>query len=141
MKARLILFKDGRRLEKRYEDHRDAVTIVRTLRKKGVKATVATCLVVNARKYPPADDDLHARDEGMLWCPYCGAWRWFKVPKFTPHTKVMTAPWIMNSMHRQDIRVCAWCQISLHDFWVRKANGITAETAGTRRRKKKRRVR
>jgi hypothetical protein len=139
VKARLIVYKDSRRIEKGYTDHTAAVSVARTLRKKGLRAAIVTSRVIDRFLYPPEDDDLSARDEGMLWCPYCRDWRWFKVPRFTRDADLRSAEWFLNSYHRQDIRCCAWCHITELDFYVRKANDTWGEQRRRRRRKRRRR--
>lgn len=138
MRCRLVVFQSGRRIEKRYEDHHLAAPLASKLQRKGVKYRVVACKVLERYKYPPMDDDLSARQEGKWWCPYCRAWSFFKVPKFTPGAEVGSTDWFLNAAHRQGIRVCAWCLISEVDFSVRMANG---EWDRPRRRRRKRRVR
>ena len=139
MKVRLILFKDGRRLEKYYDDHTEAIPIVRKLKRNGIKATLVTCKVASSRALPPAHDDLSARAEGMLWCPYCGAWRWFKVPEFrkgATFTPINLQAYL-NSCYRQGLKVCAWCCISENEFSVCVANGTWGNKDKRRRRKRR----
>lgn len=139
MKCRLIAYHQGRRVEKRYDDHTDAVATCKKLRTKGVKAHVALIRPDKRWLFPPADDDLSERDDGKLWCPFCRAWRYFKVPPFREGAEVSTEAWFMNSLHRQEIAACSWCHISEMDFDVRRANGTWAEIGRKRRRKKRRR--
>jgi hypothetical protein len=140
MRVRLVVYHRGRRIEKRYEEHTEAATMAKKLRRKGVKFALVTARVAPSRRFPPDGDDLSARRaEGMLWCPYCGAWRWFKVPKFTPGAEVWTEAWFMNSFHRQEIKVCGWCRISEYEFEIRMVNGTFSEQR--KRRRRKRRVR
>lgn len=138
MRCRLVVFQSGRRIEKRYEDHRLAAPVAHKLQRKGVKYRVVAAKVLERYKYPPLDDDLASRQEGKWWCPYCRDWSFFKVPKFTPGAEVGSTEWFLNAAHRQGIRVCAWCLISEVDFSVRMANG---EWDRPRRRRSKRRVR
>lgn len=135
MRVRLVAYHRGRRIEKRYEDHRDAAPIAKKLKRRGVKISLVTTHVIPSREYP--DSDLSPRAEGKLWCPYCGAWRWFKVPKFTRGADVWTEAWFMNSFHRQEIKVCAWCLISEVEFSVRMANATFGEARKRRRRKRR----
>lgn len=106
---------------------------------KGAKIHLAYRLETSL--FPPPNTVDDKRNEGMLWCPYCRAWRWFTVPGFHSKAEVNEEDWFMNSFHRQGIRVCRWCHISEMDFYVCKANGIFGEVNGAKRRKRKRRVR
>lgn len=109
---------------------------VKELKARGVK--VHLVYLTERRQFPPPDSIEANRNEGRLWCPYCGAWRWFTVPKFKPDAEVGSEPWFMNSFHRQGIRVCQWCHISVLEWYVCKANNIFAEKPIIRRRRKRR---
>lgn len=139
MRCRLVIFKDGRRIEKRYEDHRLAAPVVEKLQRGGIKYRIVAAKVLERYRYPPLDDDLSSRNGGKWWCPYCRDWSYFKVPKFTPNAEVGSVEWFMNGAHRQGIRICAWCLITEMEFSVRMANSTWAEQP--RRRRRKRRVR
>lgn len=132
---RIVLFKNGRRIEKRLPaSQRDAaVAKVRQLREKGVRAHLVPSNVIRNRMWPSGDIKEH-RDAGELWCPYCGAWRWFKIPRAYPNAEFMSVEWYLNSFRNQEIRVCAWCCITMLDFYVCKANGTWAEVKGGHRR-------
>lgn len=140
MKCRVVVFHQGRRIERNSLTLDEGKELVRKLHSKGVKSALVTCDVLLAYRYPPPGDDLSNRNMGMMWCPYCREWRWFKIPKFTGGAPVGSEPWFMNSFHRQEIAVCAWCRIGENDFHVMRANG-TWGNMGRRRRRKKRRVR
>lgn len=137
MRCRLVVFKDGHRIEKRYEDHHLAAPLVKKLKAKGVKHRVVACKVLDRYKFPPLDDDLSARLEGKLWCPYCRDWSFFKVPRFTRNAEISTTEWFLNSAHRQGFRVCSWCLVSELEFSVRMANQTWSEQPTRRRRKKR----
>lgn len=138
MRCRLVVFKDGRRIEKPYEDHQLAAPVVRKLQRSGVKYRLVATKVLHRYAYPPLDDDLTDRNGGKLWCPYCRAWSYFKVPKFTPRAEVGTTTWFLNACNRQGLRVCAWCLITEVEFSVRMANATWSEQPKRRRRKRRR---
>lgn len=140
MNGQVVIFHKGHRTTKViHPTHlREAATKVKELKAKGVKAHLV--YRTDRSKYPAPDEIEEHREAGELWCPYCRAWRWFTVPKFKPDADFGTEDWFMNSFHRQEIRVCQWCHMSVSDFYVRRANGFSiGET--TRRRRKKRRAR
>lgn len=139
MKGKIVVFKDGRRICKNFPDIRDATPIAKKLRDKGVRFRIVTSRAVEKYKYPPSYDDLSARDDGKLWCPYCRDWSHFKVPRFKPHALIGSEEWFLNSLHRQGIRCCSWCHITEMEFSIRVANGTWAEKP--KRRRRKRRVR
>jgi hypothetical protein len=137
MRCRLVVFKGGRRIEKSFADHTLAAPVVKKLQQGGVKHRLVATKVLDRYRYPPEDDDLSARLEGKLWCPYCRAWTFFKVPKFTPGAEVGSTTWFLNAAHRQGLRVCAWCLITELEFYVRMANATWAERPTRRRRKRR----
>lgn len=134
----MVVFRDGHRIEKLVAPHliHEANDKVKGLRAKGVKAHLV--LRTDKGSLPPPGEIREMREAGMLWCPYCRAWRWFVVPKFTPRAEVLSDNWYINSLHRQGIKACKWCHISVLDWWVCKANGIFHERTGQRRRRKRR---
>lgn len=137
----LVVYKQGKRIDKRVHKSKlkDAAVKVKELKAQGIKAHIVWR--TEAGTYPPPHEIREMREGGQLWCPYCRTWRWFAVPKFTPNAEVCTDQWYMNSYHRQSLKVCKWCTISILDFWVCKANSIFAEVYGARRTRKKRRTR
>lgn len=140
MKCRLIVYHRGHRVEKRYDDHTEAVAAAKKLRSKGVKAHVALLRTDRRWLFPPVDDDLSERDAGKLWCPYCRAWRYFKVPPFRSGAEFGTDHWYLNTFHKEGIAACSWCLISELDFDVRRANVTWTEMGKKRRRRKRRRT-
>lgn len=141
MKARVIVFKDGRRIEKRINDHTKAIPVVRELRRKGLRVALVLSHVVDKRRYPSGDIE-EERFAGKWWCPYCGAWRWFKVPKFKENgvtVDLTDTQFYLNSCFRQGLRVCAWCYVSENEWSVKNANGTWAEQPKRRRRRRRRR--
>ena len=136
----LIVFKDGHRIEKRVPMSKfpEAKARVKALKEQGIKAHLA--YASESRRFPPAESISDHRNEGQLWCPYCGAWRWFKVPKLYPSAEIMTWQWYMNSFHNQNIAVCSWCAISTLDALVGQVNGIFAEVRATRKKHRNRKV-
>jgi len=139
MRCRLVVFKDGRRVEKKFEDHTNAAPLVKKLEQAGVKYRLVASKVLTRYRYPPDNDDLSSRLAGKLWCPYCRDWSFFKVPKFTPDARIGSVEWFLNGAHRQGLRVCAWCLITELEFSVRMANATWSEQP--KRRRRKRRVR
>jgi len=137
----VVIYKNGKRIDKRVHKSklRDAADRVKQLKAQGVKAHLVWR--TDSGTYPPPREIKPMRDLGQLWCPYCRAWRWFAVPKFTPGAPVCSPEWYMNSYHRQSLKVCKWCTISMLDFWVCKANGTFGEVYGAKRSRKKRRSR
>mgnify|MGYP001396176301 CR=1 FL=1 len=140
MKCKVVVFKDGRRIEKTYDDHKEAQGIVKRLAVKGIKVRLITCTAIRKFYYPPEDDNLYCRTIGMLWCTYCRDWSYFKVPRFKQGTVIGTLDWFMNTFHRQGIPVCAWCYVPDNDYYVMKANA-TWETQYRKPRRRKRKVR
>ena len=138
MQGHLILYVRGKRVDKPVPQRniRTAATKVKELKDKGVKAHLV--YKTDRSLFPPPDEIDEMRGEGYLWCPYCRTWRWFTVPKFKPGAEVNSEEWFLNSFHRQDIKVCQWCRISVTDFYVCKANGIWGENNGRKRRRKRR---
>lgn len=137
MRCRIVVFRDGRRLERRYDDHHDAASLVKQLKAKGVRYRLVTSRVLPQFQYPPIHDDLSSRNGGKLWCPYCREWSYFRVPKYTPHAEVGSDSWFLNACHRQGLKVCAWCHISQLEFSVKLANGLWSEQPKRRRRKRR----
>lgn len=141
--CRLIVFKGNRRIVKVLprERAREVQEKVKELREQGLKAHVA--MRTERRAFPPADEIREMREAGMMWCPYCGAWRWFVIPRYTPSAAddVGSPEWFDNSLHRQEIRACKWCGISAVDWYVRRANQTWSETDRRRTRKKTLRTR
>lgn len=130
----LIIFKDGKRIDKRIHvtRMREAVATVKNLKEKGYKAHLA--YGTDARMYPSGDIE-GPRGEGMWWCPYCGSWRWFKIPKANNHAELNSREWFLNSLRSQEIKVCAWCEISEMDWYVKRANGLFGLDTKHRRRR------
>lgn len=112
---------------------------VRELRAKGIKCHVAG--LTDKRKYPPGHEVVENVQAGKKWCPYCGEWRWFKVPKYTKNAEFNTREWFLNSFWRQGIKCCSWCGISEYDFYVGAANADFNEVRGARRRRRGRKRR
>lgn len=134
--GRLVVFHRGRRIEKKM-DPEEGMTRMKELVAKGHKAHYV--YKTTRSLFPPVDDNLALMNDGMMWCPFCRRWRWFKVPKFKDDVPFGCNDWYLNSFHRQEIRVCAWCHISEMDFDVRRANGSWGEDRKRRRRKRRRR--
>lgn len=138
MQATIVVYRSGHRTTKRVPEHNvlAAASKVKELKAQGVRAHLV--YLTEKRKFPPPDSIEENRNAGMLWCPYCGSWRWFTVPTFDPRAEVASEPWFMNSFHRQGIKVCKWCHISVLEWYVCKANNIFAEKPTQRRRRKRR---
>lgn len=135
----LIVFKDGKRIDKAVQphNHKKARKAAKQLRKRGVKAVFA--YATDKRMFPPKGSVREKRDEGMWWCVYCGAWRWFRVPKGYEVAEAGTREWYMNVFRNQLIRVCAYCEISEHDWFIKRANSLWGETRVPKRRSRSRR--
>lgn len=138
MKVRLVVFKDGHRLVKPFDDHKEAARYAKQL-PESIRKRIVTNVVVPRFSYPSGDDDLTARAEGKLWCPFCRDWSYFRVPKFKHGVtgSITDEPMFLNSCHRQDIKVCSWCHITELDFNVRMANNTFGEERRRRRKKKR----
>jgi len=134
--GRLIVFHKGRRIEKKMGPE-EGMMKMKELVGRGHKAHFA--YKTSRSLFPPVDDNLALRGDGMWWCPFCRRWRWFKVPKFTTDASVGSDAWYLNSFHRQQIKICAWCHISEMDFDVRRANGTWGEERRRRHRKRRKR--
>jgi hypothetical protein len=144
MKYRVIVFRNGKRVEKviTHDQLPAAKEKVRELREQGHKASIALCLVKrdNPSTYPPPESIQGMRNEGYLWCPYCRAWRYFKIPRANENAAVGSLDWMVNTYRNQEIKICSWCHISERDFWVLRVNQ-TWEQLGEVKRHRKRRVR
>ena len=134
--GRLIVFHKGRRIEK-HMDPAEGMAKMKDLVERGYKAHYV--YKTERSLYPPRSDNLALMKEGMWWCPFCRRWRWFKVPPFKEDAVTFSNDWYLNSFHRQEIKICAWCHISEMDFDVRRANGTWGEERRRRRRKRRRR--
>ena len=134
----VIIFKGGKRIDKpvKLSKFPEAVALVKKLKADGVKAHFA--YLTDRRMYPPPREVVERRAEGYLWCPYCGAWRWFKVPKAYKDPELGTREWYLTSFHNQLIRVCAWCEISETDWYIKRANNTFGEGTSRRRRRTRR---
>lgn len=138
MKVRImvIVFHKGKRIVKDFtEQPRAGQEYVKKLKKVGAKAHLVT---YNRPFWPPEEDDMHLAGEGMIWCPYCRAWRWYGRPKYRDNAELMSDPWFMNIFHAQEIKVCLWCWTSEQDWYVRQMNGLW-DTIGSKKRSRRRR--
>ncbi len=144
---RLVVFHKGRRQERRLRRTRENTARIKAkaaeLKERGIKCHIVG--LTDSRMYP-AGDIREERSSGKMWCPYCGEWRWFRVPKAMkelpdaePH--IITREMFLNSCWRQGIKVCAWCEITEGDWFVCKANGTFGEVRATKRRRRGRRTR
>lgn len=141
MKYRIIVFRDGKRLERIITQSQleEAKTKVRALRAEGHKAAIARCLINpdTPRTYPPPESVSGMRAQGYLWCPYCRAWRYFRIPRGHDDVEISSPEWFTNSLRNQEIKICSWCHITERDFWVAKVNGTWEESKAKRHRKRK----
>lgn len=143
----MVIFHKGKRIEKLVFDQKASIATYKSLRDKGVRV----CFVSRVRGYWPKSNDAGPPDPGMLWCPYCREWRWFRVPEtkrgnFEP----MSEEW-MDQLYRRVLSNsttpwCSWCHISVADFEVKQKNDMwgwapkktrrrRATTTRTRRRR------
>lgn len=124
---KVIVFHKGERVEKLFHNPKKGQSLVAQLSERGVKAHVV------CRRYPHFPPKGEAPEPGMLWCPYCRRWRWFKVPKKRPPFSTL------------EIKCCAWCWISEDDAFVKNYNGTWTGVVRKKRRnrdaRKKRRTR
>ena len=135
----IIIFRKGERIDRRvHKSHfSEAVALVKKLKDQGVKAHFVW--LTQGSMYPPAHQIKEKRNEGMLWCPWCRAWRWFSVPKYKRGEPYGTDQWFLNSYFRQGIKCCQWCHITIYDWYVGVSNGIFAEVRASRRRRRRKR--
>jgi hypothetical protein len=137
---RLIIFHKGKRIEKRVlrtpDNTKKLVEKVRELRSQDIKCRLVG--QTDKRLYPPPRTISPMRDLGKMWCPECGDWSFFDVPKFTPDAPVASEAWYMNSFHNQLIKVCRWCGISEHHWYVKRANFTFGEEKARKRRSSRR---
>lgn len=148
---RLVVFHKGKRVEKRLRLSKTTVAALKEkaadLKEKGIKCRIIA--LTTPRLFPRGDID-EARGLGKLWCPYCGDWSYFRVPK--PHRgaeppdieagEEISREFFLTSCWRQGIKVCAWCEISEMDWYVRKVNGTFEQgSSGKRRRRGRRKLR
>lgn len=132
---KLVLFLDGKRVEKPVTDPAKGIAAYRQLQERGVK-----CKFVGRTDnslYPPPRTVKEMRAHGKLWCPYCRDWTWFKYPRWVPNAEVGSVDWMRNAQLEQNIKTCAWCQISEQDWYVKKANDLWGGPMKIRRRTRK----
>lgn len=137
---RLVIFHQGKRIEKHVlrtpDNTQKLVAKVKSLREQGVK-----CRLVgrtDRRMYPPSSQIKAMTNEGKMWCPHCGDWSFFSVPKFTPDAEVSTDAWFMNSFHNQLVRACRWCGVSENEWYVKRANFTFGHEKARKRRSTRR---
>lgn len=140
---RLVVFHNGKRIEKKAIRTRANTEALVAKRKellgKGIKVRLVG--LTDSRLYPPVHEIQDNRDAGKMWCPHCGDWSYFKVPKYKPHAEIGTDDWFNNSYYRQGIKVCSWCGISEAEWYVCRANNSFHEVTSVKRRKRGRKVR
>lgn len=143
---RLVVFHKGKRTEKRLRRTRENTERIKSkaaeLTQRGIKCHIVG--LTDSRMFPKGEI-AEMRHLGKMWCPYCGDWRWFKVPKQQPHVPpddpgTITREMFLNSAWRQGIKVCAWCEITEVDWFVCKANGTFGEAKAVKRRRRGRRT-
>lgn len=136
---RLVIFKDGKRIEKKV--HRKHMSeLVRTY--KQLQAVGVKCHIVgmtDARMYPNPRSIERNREEGKYWCPYCGAWRFFRVPRAYNNPEILSREWYMNVYRNSETLCCSWCDMPLKDYYICVVNRIYHEVwdSGTRRRRRR----
>lgn len=137
----LIVFHKGKRVDKKVPraNLREAAKKVQALRAKGIKAHLA--YRTDNSLYPPGHQIEAMRNDGLMWCPYCRAWRYFRLPKNRPHAEMNSREWFLNSFRAQNIKVCSWCEISEVEWYVKRANGTWGEAPKRKRRRNRRKLR
>lgn len=139
---KLVIFKDGKRIEKRVPRSKlpELMRIYKELKDRGTRCCVVG--ITEKRRYPPPHSIAENRDEGKLWCPYCGDWRYYKIPRAYSNPEPLSREWFMNVYRNNETRICSWCEISVKDWYVCAANNIHSEVwDGPRRRRTKKGVR
>lgn len=135
---RLVIFKDGKRIEKKV--HREHLPQLISTYKK-LQALEVKCHVVGMtenRLYPYTKDIEREREAGKYWCPYCGAWRYFNVPRAYKEPEILSREWYMNVYRNNETMCCAWCDMPIKDYYISLVNGIYHEVwDGPRRRRRK----
>lgn len=135
---RLVIFAGGKRIEKRVS-RKHLPQLVKTrkeLQERGVKCHIVG--LTENRLYPRTRDVESNRAEGRYWCPYCGAWRYFNVPRAYKNPEPLSREWYMNVYRNNEHQLCAWCDMPLRDWYIAVVNGIYNEVwDGPRRRRRK----
>ena len=134
---RLVVFHKGKRIEKRV--HRKSlpklVSMYQDLKSQGVKCHIVG--MTENRLFPPVRSIRENLEEGRLWCPYCGAWRYFNVPRAYLHAEFGSREWYMNVYRNNETRCCAWCDMPIKDYYICRVNGIYEEVWGAARRRRR----
>jgi hypothetical protein len=111
----------------------EAIAYAKELKKAGTEVAI----VSSSKAFRVPEAKKYSREPGMLWCPYCIDWRWFKIMAIRRE----------HYTSAEALR-CPVCHISTDDYYVRKFNEevrstseILAQEAGrVHRLKKKDRV-
>lgn len=134
---RLVVFTGGKRIEKRVPRKNLPALVAKRkeLQEVGVKCHIVG--MTENRLFPPVRSIRENLEDGKLWCPYCGAWRFFNVPKAYVHAEFGTREWYMNVYRNNETRCCAWCDMPIKDYYICRVNGIYEEVWGAARRRRR----
>lgn len=108
-------WEDGRKKFKRFDGPKPTLAVERAKELKREGKEVAVVSSSKAFSIPPSK--VYDREPGMLWCPYCVAFRRFKIYALKREHYVAEAK----------LR-CPVCSISTDDYYVKKHNQDTKAT-------------
>lgn len=118
---KVLWTRDGRRVFKTCEDVATAKEFRKKLRTDGVEGNIY--LISKAKAYAPQPHS-GPKPKDHMWCPYCVAWRVFKLMSFkskefpTPSEEVM----------------CSVCLMPVSNYWVQYYNDLNRDQLRTLQR-------
>jgi hypothetical protein len=109
---KVFFTREGKKYKKTFvgDSPRPAVDYGKQLKRSGV---LNVELVSASKAFAPPKDKLRPPEPGMLWCPYCLKWRFFR--EFGTRHATYRVPAKMR---------CPVCTISITDYYVRKYNPV-----------------
>ena len=111
-KFKVLWDRDGRRVFKTCEDVATAKQFRADLRAQGVEGEIY--LVSKAKAYGPQKHSGSKPSRSHLWCPYCVAWRIFKLMSYV--SKEFPTP-------SEEVR-CSICHMPVTNYYVRLYNDL-----------------
>jgi hypothetical protein len=104
--------REGKKYKKTFPGNlpTEAIAFAKKLKQDGI---LDLNLVSASKAYAPPKDKLRPPEPGMLWCPYCIKWRFFR--EFATR----------HPTYRVQAKMrCPACTISVSDYYVRKYNPV-----------------